>query len=545
MLGSPRNRSFQTNTSGSKEREVPVPKLELLGRIVALFLNVILSCALVGVLLLMMTTGIEVIWEYLGTRNIPEWVRTMTIVTIVFVAIVGLVGTVMSMIRPGNETWRMNVVRIFAFILLGFLVFAIGFSDAAVAIEGVERAEDGIAQRVSGEAGPVSLDDAHAQRRAQAIADAYAEIRRDSGDAAILQRIANVRQWRPHLDAYTASSTVPGLDATRTEAVMSVESGGEPNATSPANARGLMQFIDSTALGYSLECGITNPMVDSCDPAKSVCMGWNYLAVLTSQYGGDSETALARYNWGGLDHALANVPSGTPRSFWTVDARAIPTETERYVPKVLAWDAILRHYDATGALPPADPTQFAALVGAYTASETVGPGAASREPGEVATRQPSSRSRWWNPFTWFEDESEASTPSQTSDHSTLPSQAPTSNVWYTARGGESLYDIAAMFEADAEVVATLNPTHVTQALPAGTRIALPDAQFVFHAATGAESYHDIATRYGVRGENVLRWNGRISDEGFWAISRSDCPANGCREEQERPPMGTQVLVKRS
>lgn len=79
-----------------------------------------------------------------------------------------------------------------------------------------------------------------------------------------------------------------GLDPSVLAAVAKVESGGNPNASSPAGARGLMQFMPATARGYG---------IDPLDPAQAIDAAARMLTEQKSSLG-TLELALAAYNAG-------------------------------------------------------------------------------------------------------------------------------------------------------------------------------------------------------------------------------------------------------
>lgn len=131
-------------------------------------------------------------------------------------------------------------------------------------------------------------------------------------------------------DAYTyarlaleACEKYPALDPLLLLSIGIVESGYDPLATSPADARGLYQIWPSTgrllvrALGWSYD--------DSTlyDPEKNTAAAALYLDILFSTYR-DPQMVLAEYNGGPLN-----------AGFFRAGVSQLSAETRSYVPRVL------------------------------------------------------------------------------------------------------------------------------------------------------------------------------------------------------------------
>ena len=79
------------------------------------------------------------------------------------------------------------------------------------------------------------------------------------------------------------------LDSALISSVIRAESNGDPNAVSPAGAKGLMQLIDSTARELKVQ--------DAFDPRQNIRAGSRYLRQMLDRFG-DLKLALAAYNAG-------------------------------------------------------------------------------------------------------------------------------------------------------------------------------------------------------------------------------------------------------
>lgn len=93
-------------------------------------------------------------------------------------------------------------------------------------------------------------------------------------------------QWGPVVDAASRQTGVP---AGIIEAVIHAESSGNPGATSPVGAQGLMQLMPGTAHGLGVK--------DAYDPYQNILGGAKYLRQLYSKFG-NWRDAVAAYNAG-------------------------------------------------------------------------------------------------------------------------------------------------------------------------------------------------------------------------------------------------------
>ncbi len=106
-----------------------------------------------------------------------------------------------------------------------------------------------------------------------------------------------------------------GLPPELLRAMVQVESGGNPRATSPKGAMGLMQLMPGTARLMGVK--------DPYDPEQSLSGGAAYMARMMKKYGNQEELALAAYNAGpGRVDACGGIPP-------------FP-ETQNYVARVLS-----------------------------------------------------------------------------------------------------------------------------------------------------------------------------------------------------------------
>lgn len=125
-----------------------------------------------------------------------------------------------------------------------------------------------------------------------------------------------------------------------------IESGYNAHAYSHAHAAGLWQFMPATGRMYDLD---VDWWVDQRrDPVASTRAGVRYLADLHKMFDGDWYLAWASYN-GGPGRVSRAVRSTGTRDFWLIaQGSSLHTETENYVPKILAAAIIGKHPERYG-----------------------------------------------------------------------------------------------------------------------------------------------------------------------------------------------------
>jgi len=136
-------------------------------------------------------------------------------------------------------------------------------------------------------------------------------------------------------DYISSDSKNYGADPTLVLSIMREESRFNPRAKSEAAARGLLQFIITTAREIGRDVGLVDLSPDDLyDPRIIIRLGAKYIATLTKQFNGDHYRTAGAYNAGPTQVALwSRMAAGTGDDFFLSSINF--DETKSYVRKVM------------------------------------------------------------------------------------------------------------------------------------------------------------------------------------------------------------------
>jgi len=335
-----------------------------------------------------------------------------------------------------------------------------------------------------------------------------------------------------------------------------IESGFSPNAYSRAHAVGLWQFIQSTGKLYGLK--VDKWVDERRDPQKATRAAVRHLKDLRVALG-DWNLALAAYNCGQSRVTRAIEKQGT-RNFWQLD---LPRQTEEYVPRFMAAVYIANDPKAHGFQPVYDPPiEHETLL----VNRSIRLSRISEICGvpidEIRALNPSLRRDVTPPDrAGFElhlplGKSEVlsarldEVPTESEPRSTIASAS--GSRTHVVRRGETLSQIARDYGTTHQAIAKANRMRAGSVIRSGQRLRIPGgatdsagdpatpetsrtevakatgrtappardaagkgtapapAQNKTHTVRRGETIGQIARRYGMTPEDVLRWNGLSS-----------------------------------
>lgn len=133
-----------------------------------------------------------------------------------------------------------------------------------------------------------------------------------------------------------------------------VESALEPRAKSTSGAMGLWQFLFHAGRLFNLK--VTSYVDERCDPVKSTEAACNYLKYLYDNFH-DWNLVMAAYNGGIAVVQDAIAKSGGETDFWKI-RHHLSKETQNYVPAFIAVNYVMNYYELYGIVPANAPFRY-------------------------------------------------------------------------------------------------------------------------------------------------------------------------------------------
>ncbi|GDX83804.1 hypothetical protein LBMAG42_56150 [Deltaproteobacteria bacterium] len=336
-----------------------------------------------------------------------------------------------------------------------------------------------------------------------------------------------------------------------------IESGFTTSATSYAAAAGLWQFMPATGRQYGLR--VDWWMDDRRDPEKATRAALDYLSYLHKLFEGDWWLAWASYN-GGEGRVMKETRRHGTTDFWTlVERGALHSETQNYVPKLIAAAIIGKHPERYGFVGVKYQDAFAydaVTVPGATGLDVIAKCAAVKEE-DILELNPALR-RWALPPDG--DDWTVRLPSGTKAafevaFALVPPEERITLVRHVVKKKESLASIAKKYGVEAEDVARLNhlttksrikvgqelvvparPGVATMASVAPVDVAAPESTSApaketvtkTHTVKSGDTLSGIASKYGVSVEQLQKLNGikgtKILSGQKLKVSVSEAPA---------------------
>ncbi|HEU5352510.1 MAG TPA: transglycosylase SLT domain-containing protein [Terracidiphilus sp.] len=291
------------------------------------------------------------------------------------------------------------------------------------------------------------------------------------------------------------------------------ESGFQPRAIGPrtrhgGRAGGMWQFMPGNEYGL-----VRNRYVDErFDPEKSTRAYARYMKFLYNQLG-DWYLAMAAY-----DHGAGNIQHAVARtgyaSFWQLYKRhELPTETENYVPEILAAIIIAGHprqygFDDITLDPPVitDTVSIDYSVDLRLVSDLV-----DTPVSEIAALNPSLLGFVTPPDMPFDLHLPAGTASLFEQRiAEIPESKRDSWRYHRVAAGDTLESVATEFHVSLSELAATNQLGIHDPLDGVQALIVPVARSVSHSLRYTVRHGDtlisIADRFGVSLSDLRRWN---------------------------------------
>jgi len=299
------------------------------------------------------------------------------------------------------------------------------------------------------------------------------------------------------------------------------ESAFNPFALSRAGAKGIWQLMLGRALEYGLK---KDRWVDEREhPAKSTRAALRHLKDLYQTFG-DWYLAMAAYNCGPLTVQSAIEKTGYA-DFWMLKKlRALPKETENYVPIILATALVAKDPQAYGFEVEPDPPIEAEQAVVTTPTDLRLIAELIERPVEELIRLNPGLLRWTTPPNGSEFVLNLPPGTKQAYEEGIVAIPPDKRVWwraYKVQPGDTLSGVARRFRVSVNALAAANQLSRNTPLVAGSRLVLPlpagseaslvrargVRRLIRYRVRRGDTLDLVADRFDVTPYQIRRWNG--------------------------------------
>ena len=286
------------------------------------------------------------------------------------------------------------------------------------------------------------------------------------------------------------------------------ESAFQPDAVSRAGARGIWQFMPFRGEEYDLERSYW--IDERSDPIKATRAAAEHLRDLYGMFG-DWYLVMAAYNGGPLTVARAIQRTGYA-DYWRLQKmRALPVETQNYVPIIIALALVSKDPGLYGVqVDPEKPLLTDKITLDHQISLRLAADAAGVDPDELHTLNP----ELLHDLTPNQQDFVLNIPAGTKqsfeqDIQQVPEDKWTSWRLHAAADGETLPDIARRFRISVSALEQANHLQADAAVPAGLVLDIPTPaapEMVLYRVQRGDTLGRIAERFHVTVADLREWN---------------------------------------
>ncbi len=287
------------------------------------------------------------------------------------------------------------------------------------------------------------------------------------------------------------------------------ESAFQPQAVSRAGARGIWQFMPYRGEEYDLER--TYWVDDRSDPEKSTRAAAHHLRDLYGMFG-DWYLVMAAYNSGPLNVERAIQRTGYA-DFWELQKRkALPKQTQNYVPIILALAMVAKdpaHYGVQ--VNPDKPMQIETVRLDHSISLQLASDASGADVDDLRLLNPQLLRNVTpnDPGFQLKLPSGAAKPFEENVQQ-VPQDKWTSWRLHPAEQGETISDIARQYRVSVSAIEAANHLEPRATVPAGFLLNVPTlppvVRLVSYRVQRGDTLAGIAERYDVTVEQLKHWN---------------------------------------